>query len=160
MGYSLCRCFGTAHTFGGIKVKPLIAEKEVILKYNVKIIWDIVVNNNDYKWRTDIKRIKILENGKDWIEYYDTKGKYFTKVILKEKEEYKLYSFEMDNKNFYGNWTGKFIEINDNETKCVFTETLFIRNRIMNILAKLFWNIEKIQEQYFNDLKNKLNGNN
>jgi hypothetical protein len=30
---------------------------------------------------------------------------------------YKLYSFEMDNKNFYGNWVGKFTEINDNETK-------------------------------------------
>ena len=35
--------------------KPLIAEKEVILKYNVKIIWNIVVNNSDYKWRSDIK---------------------------------------------------------------------------------------------------------
>jgi hypothetical protein len=137
-------------------MRPLIAEKEVILKYNVKIIWDIVINNNDYKWRTDIKKIKILENGKDWIEYYDVKEKYFTKFILKEKEEYKLYSFEMDNKNFCGNWVGKFIEIDDNETKCVFTEILFIKNRIMNILAKLFWNIEKTQGQYFKDLENKL----
>jgi hypothetical protein len=32
--------------YGGNNMgKPLIAEKEIILKYNVKTIWDIVVNN-------------------------------------------------------------------------------------------------------------------
>jgi len=114
--------------------KPLIAEKEVILKYNVKIIWDIVVNNSDYKWRSDIKNIKILENGKDWIEYYDENNKFFTKFTLKDKEECTLYSFGMENKNFNGNWTGKFIKINDNETKCIFTEEIYIKNGIMNLL--------------------------
>jgi hypothetical protein len=83
--------------------KPLVAKKEIVLKYNVKNIWDIVVNNNDYKWRTDIKEIEMFENGKDRIEYYDMNRKYFTKFILREKEEYKLYSFDMENKNFYGN---------------------------------------------------------
>jgi hypothetical protein len=140
--------------------KPLIAEKEIVLKHNVKTIWDIVVNNDDYKWRTDIKKIEKLENGKDWIEYYDTNKNFFTKFILKDKEEYKLYSFDMENKNFHGNWIGEFVEINDNETKCIFTEKIYVKNKIMNILAKLFWNINKIQEKYFNDLKNKLNGNN
>ena len=137
-------------------VKPLIAEKEVILKYNIKTIWDIVVNNNDCKWRTDIKKVKILENGNDWIEYYDENEKFFTKFTLKNKDEYRSYSFDMKNKNFYGNWTGKFIEINNAETKCIFTETIYMKNKIMNLLAKFFLNIEKIQEQYFNDLKNKL----
>ena len=139
--------------------KPLIAEKEVVLKYNIKAIWDIVVNNNDCKWRTDIIKIKILENGKDWIEYYDENEKYFTNFILKNKDEYKLYSFDMENKKFYGNWTGKFVEINNNETKCIFTETIYIKNWIMNLLAKFFWNIKKIQEKYIEDLENKLNEN-
>ncbi|WP_010253888.1 hypothetical protein [Treponema primitia] len=136
--------------------KPLVAKKEIILKYNVKIIWNIVLNNNDYKWRTDIKEIKILENGKDWIEYYDMNRKYFTRFILREKEEYNLYSFDMENKNFYGNWVGKFFEINNNETKCIFIETIYIKNRIMNIVAKIFLTFEKIQEQYFKDLGKKL----
>jgi hypothetical protein len=127
--------------------KKLIAEKEVVLQYNVKTIWDIVVNNSDYKWRTDIKKIEILENKKDWIEYYGINEKYFTKFTLKDKEECKLYSFDMENKNFYGNWVGKFIEISTNETKCIFAETIYIKNKIMNILAKLFFNIKKIQKQ-------------
>ena len=140
--------------------KPLIAEKEIVLKFNIKTIWNIVANNKDYKWRTDIKKLEILENGKDWIEYYDEKEKFLTGFKLKTKEEYALYSFDMENKNFYGNWTGKFIEINENETKCIFTEKIYVKNKIMNLLAQFFWNIEKIQEQYFKDLEKKLDENN
>jgi len=134
----------------------LVAEKEIILKYNLKKIWDIIVNNNDYKWRTGIKKIEILENGKDWKEYYDVKEKFFTKFTLREKEEYTLYSFDMENKNFYGNWAGRFAEINENETKCIFSETIYVKNKILNIVAKFFWNIEKMQKQYFKDLEKKL----
>ena len=109
--------------------KPLIAEKEIILENNIKIIWDIIVNNYDYKWRSDIKNIKILENGKDWIEYYDDNNKFFTKFTLKDKEECTLYSFDMENKNFYGNWIGKFIKISNNKTKCIFTENIYVKIR-------------------------------
>ena len=44
-------------------LKPLIAEKEIILEYNVKIIWDIILNNSDYKWRSDIKK---YQNSGKW----------------------------------------------------------------------------------------------
>ena len=140
--------------------KPLIAEKEIILEYNVKIIWDIIVNNSDYKWRSDIKNIEISKNGNDWIEYYDDNNKFFTKFTLKGKEECKLYSFDMENKNFSGNWIGKFIKINNNETKCIFKENIYVKNKIMILLAKIFWDIKKIQEQYLRDLEKKLNENN
>jgi len=43
--------------------KPLISEKEIVLRYNIKTIWSIVVNNNDYNWRSGLKRIELLENG-------------------------------------------------------------------------------------------------
>jgi len=105
------------------------------------------------------KKIEILDNG-NWLEIYDNTGKNFTKFILRNKEEYSTYSFEMDNKNFSGYWEGKFIEIDTNKTKCIFTETIYIKNPIMNVLAKLFWNLEKIQEQYFKDLRKKLEENN
>jgi hypothetical protein len=47
---------------------------------------------NDYKWRTDIKELEIIENGNGWIEYYNMNKKNFTEFTLKKKEEYKLYS--------------------------------------------------------------------
>ena len=48
---------------GTIMNKPLISEKEIVLGYNIKTIWSIVVNNNDYNWRSGLKRIELLENG-------------------------------------------------------------------------------------------------
>ena len=135
--------------------KPLISEKEIILEYNVKAIWDIVVNNSDYGWRSDIKKIELLDN-ENWMEYYDEEGKYYSKFILKNKEKYTLYSFDIENKNYYGNWTGRFIEINENETKLIFTEKINVKNKIMKVFAKIFWNLGKIQEQYFVDLIKKL----
>ena len=66
----------------------------------------------------------------------------------------------MENKNFHGNWIGKFIKISNNETKCIFTENIYVKNKIMNLLAKIFWNIKKIQEQYLKDLEKKLKENN
>jgi hypothetical protein len=135
--------------------KPLVSEKEKIFDYNVINIWNIVINNSDYKWRTGIKQIKLLEND-NWIEYYSDKEQNFTKFTLVKKDEYTLYSFKMENKRFHGNWSGKFININDKQTKCIFKETIYIRNPIIKILAKIFWNLEKIQEQYFTDLEKKL----
>jgi hypothetical protein len=135
--------------------KPLISKKEIILKHNIKSIWKIVVNNEDYKWRTGVKKLELLENG-EWLEFYDKSGKNFTKFSLKDKKEYSLYSFKMNNKNFEGEWEGKFIEIDEINTKCIFTETLYMKNAIMNVLAKLFFNLDKIQKQYFMDLNKKL----
>jgi len=59
-------------------------------------------------------------------------------------------------KAFLGTWTGKFIEININETKYVFIEKIFMKNRVKAFLAKYFWNIGKIQEKYFHDLRSNL----
>lgn len=137
---------------GSVIIKtPFVARKEIVLNYNIKMIWDVVVNNNDYAWRSDVKNVEILDD-ETWKEFYDEAGKYFTSFTLREKNEYTLYSFDMKNKNFYGSWVGEFIELNENETKLVFSETIFIKNRIMGVLAKLFWNLEKIQKQYFDDL--------
>ena len=135
--------------------KPLISKKEIILKHNIKSIWKTVVNNEDYKWRTGIKKLELLENG-GWLEFYGKSGKNFTKFSLKDKKEHSVYSFKMNNKNFEGEWEGKFIEIDENNTKCIFTETIYMKNGIMNVLAKLFFNLDKIQKQYFIDLNKKL----
>jgi hypothetical protein len=145
--------------FGGIiliaPAKPLIAKKEIVLAYNVKDIWNIVTNNENYSWRSDIANVKI-ESEKVWLEYYDEAGKYYTRFALAEKTEYTKYAFAMDNKNYYGNWIGEFEEISPTETKCIFTEEIYIKNKLMNFLAKFFWNLEKIQNQYFADLEAEL----
>jgi hypothetical protein len=62
----------------------------------------------------------------------------------------------MDNRYFYGDWMGEFMEIGQNETKCIFTETIYVRSKIIMLVAKLIWNIKALQERYFNDLEKEL----
>jgi len=135
-------------------MKPLVAKKEKILNYNIDKIWDIVVDNANYQWRSGVENVEILENGNSWIEYYSKKS--FTKFTLVEKNRPNLYSFKMDNRYFYGDWTGEFMEIGQNETKYIFTETIYVRSKIMMLLAKPIWNIKALQERYFNDLEKEL----
>jgi hypothetical protein len=39
----------------------LIAKKKCILNYNIKNIWNIIINNNEYEWRSDIRKRKRLD---------------------------------------------------------------------------------------------------
>jgi len=71
--------------------KPFVIKKEVILDYNVKDIYDIVVDKEHYEWRKDVKKIEIFHNGKKWIEYYDKKSKRYTNFTLLAKNEYQIY---------------------------------------------------------------------
>jgi hypothetical protein len=58
----------------------------------------------------------------------------------------------MENKNFMGIGQENLLKY---KTNCMFIETIYMKNIIMNILAKIFWNLGKIQECYFKDLEKK-----
>lgn len=134
--------------------KARIAEKTVYFKSNANAVWNAVTNNEDYKWRSDIKKIEVIEDGSQWLEYYDNKN--YTKFALVEKTEHIKYVFNMENKMFYGNWTGYFYPTETGGTKLVIRESIFIKNYIVRIISYLFWNLNKIQDTYIRDLKNKL----
>ena len=132
--------------------KPFVIKKEVILDYKVKDIWDIVVDKEHYEWRKDVKKIEIFHNGNKWIEYYDKKSKWYTNFTLQAKNEYQVYSYKMESKNFCGNWSWQFIVAGKNKTKVIFAEVKFFENMLKKFTIKLFCNGEKIQEEYINNL--------
>jgi hypothetical protein len=126
-----------------------------IFKSDIKSVWEVVTNNTDYMWRSDIKRIDIINNGEAFVEYYKPSG-ISTKFIITKKDLYKTYEFNMENKNFIGSWTGEFYETENGETKIIFTENIVIRNPLVKILSYLFMDLKKIQNIYISDLKKKL----
>ncbi|MCS4468145.1 hypothetical protein JTS96_04710 [Clostridium botulinum] len=40
--------------------KPRTAEVTAYLQSDIKSVWNVVTNNNDYKWRSDIEKLKLL----------------------------------------------------------------------------------------------------
>ena len=121
---------------------------------DVKTIWNIVTDNNNFLWRSDLAKIEILDDGKRFVEY--SKGGFSTTFTITSNEAFKLYKFDMENKNFIGHWTGIFNETENGGTKIDFTEELHIKNPIMEILSYLFMNLKKMQETYINDLRKEL----
>lgn len=123
-------------------------------KTDVKTVWNVITNNSDYTWRSDIDHIEVLEDGKTFIEYARGGGK--TKFVITKKKEFSRYEFDMENKMFSGNWTGVFSEIGNGGTEIICTENIHIKNPFMRFLSYFLWDFKKMQRTYIDDLKRKL----
>lgn len=134
--------------------KARVAKTTVYFKSDIKSVWNVVTNNEDYEWRSDIKKIETTAGGTQWKEYYNDEK--YTKFTFIEKVKYIRYIFNMENEMFTGHWTGYFYHNGEDGTKVVFTENIFIKNPIIRIISHLFWNLDKIQQTYIRDLKIKL----
>lgn len=121
---------------------------------HIEAVWDAVTDNSDYAWRSDLERIEVSEDGKSFTEY--TKDGFSTHFIIQKKDRPDFYSFTMENPRFTGEWTGEFSRTASGGTKIVFTEKLWIKNPVMELLSHLLMNLKKIQETYAADLKKKL----
>ncbi|QQO08688.1 SRPBCC family protein [Breznakiella homolactica] len=117
-------------------------------------VWDMVTDNTNYSWRSDLERIDILDGGGTFIEY--TKEGFFTEFTITCKEPCGRYEFTMKNKNFTGRWTGLFSSVESGGTRIEFTEVLYIKNPVMELLSYIAMPLKKIQRTYAADLRRAL----
>lgn len=124
-----------------------------IMKTNInsskKELFEIITNNKEYSWRSDISKIETIDDNK-FIEYSKNKFKtYFTITLKKEFDEYK---FDLENSNLKGKWTGIFKEISKDITELTLIEELKVNRYIMKLLAKPY--LKRQQKRYIKDLTN------
>ncbi|MBU3217981.1 hypothetical protein LL033_02005 [Clostridium estertheticum] len=134
--------------------KARISEITAYFNSNIKSVWNVVTNNSNCKWRSDIERIEILNDGKEFIEY--THSCNATKFSITKKKEHREYEFNMGNKMFNGSWSGHFSVTESGGTKIIFTENIFVKNPIIKILSYFFMDLKKMQNNYISDLKVEL----
>lgn len=121
------------------------------LNANIDEVFDIVADNKNYSWRSDLDRIEIVDNNK-FIEY--AKNGFPTEFIITAKEPYSYYAFNIDNENLNGRWYGKFTSEND-KTLVEFTEELTAKKAMPSFLIKIY--VKKQQRKYVKDLKKYIN---
>ncbi|MDR3595604.1 SRPBCC family protein [Clostridium sp.] len=129
-----------------------ISNKKVYLKSDIEKVWNIVTSLGNYKWRSDIVKIEMLEKGKKFVEY--TKDGYKTIFTITHFESEKRYEFDMENENMKGHWIGIFSKYSDG-TLIDFTEDVNVKKIIMKPFAKIY--LKNQQKCYINDLKKELN---
>ena len=136
-------------------MKPfLISIITDVIDAPITLVYNIVTDNKNFQWRKEVENIELLEDG--FIEYYKGGGHTLFNNIQKKENEY--YAFTMQHKLFNGEWEGKFESYNGG-TKVCFQEKIYIKNFFLRLIAPLFWNLKRIQQNYIITLKTEVYGN-
>jgi hypothetical protein len=114
----------------------------------IETVWGVVTSLDDYHWRSDIDRIKVVEPGKRFIEY--AKSGIATEFTITEFVPYERYAFDMENANMRGRWLGVFCNTPIG-TEIDFTEDVIAKNIFMKPFVKLY--LKKQQTTYIRDLR-------
>ena len=115
-------------------------------------LWNIITANSNYKWRTDLSKIEIIDET-HFVEY--TINNFPTYFTITAKEKLKEYKFDLENANLKGKWTGIFKELPNGNVELDFTEEIEVNNFIMKIFAKSY--LKSQQKRYMKDLERALN---
>lgn len=119
---------------------------------DVKSVWNTVTSLQDYRWRSDLDRIEVLDE-KRFVEY--TKEGYATTFTVTCEIPYERWEFDMENGNMKGHWAGLFHE-RDGMTEIDFTEDVQPKKAMMKPFIKGF--LKKQQRRYVSDLQKELEG--
>lgn len=130
-----------------------IANTKVTLLCPIEKVWNKVTDLSGFGWRSDIKDIKIIDET-NFIEI--TKDGVETHFKVTECAKHQCWSFEIENENIKGTWTGKFYSHGD-KTTLDFTENIVSKKFIFKPFLGAY--LRKQQKLYFKDLKKELNCN-
>lgn len=114
-------------------------------------LWDVITNNHDYAWRSDLSKIEITDET-HFVEY--DKNQYPTKFTITKKEKLNIYELEIENTNLKGKWSGSFKVRENGSMEINFTEAVAPDHFIMKLLAKPY--LKRMQKRYISDLKREL----
>ena len=98
-------------------------------------LWNIITDNSNYKLRTDLSKIEIIDET-HFVEY--TTNNFPTYFTITVKEKLREYKFDLENANLKGKWIGIFKELPNGNTELDFTEEIEVNNFIMKLLAKFY----------------------
>ena len=105
---------------------------------------------DNYKWRSDIKRIEKV-NETEFIEY--TKNGFATYFKITQYKSYSLYAFQIVNENMEGNWSGMF-KVDGDGCSIHFIEDVKSNHFLLKMILPIF--IRRQQKRYVRDLKMEL----
>lgn len=124
---------------------------------SAETVYNIVIDNEDFTYRTGIKEIHILKREGDKEEWEEIG--YNGTVInfrTREKKPFSFYSFDMKNDVFTGYWTATFEEMTSGGTLFTATEHIRIKNPYLKVFSYPFFNIGMFMENYQTDLRARL----
>lgn len=120
-------------------------------------VFNIITNNNDWQYRSDLKELKILEKNDDF-ETWDEIAKNGNIIHFKTRKKipFSYYAFDMESKIMKGFWEAEIKELDNGKTLFIATEYIKMKNLFLNVFSYLFFNIGRYMEKYQKDLGKKI----
>lgn len=109
--------------------------KIIELQASNEEIFAKITDNRDYKWRSDISKIEIIDE-KHFIEY--TKSGFKTRFNITNLIQNERYEFDLENDNITGHFIAELRKINTNEIELKLVEQIKVKNIIMKLFAKAY----------------------
>ena len=127
-----------------------ISKIKAVFHSDLHTVWEVVTSLENYRWRSDLSRIEVV-NENQFIEY--TKDGYATTFTITASVPFERWEFDMENGNMKGHWTGVF-KGRGGETEIEFTEDVTAKKLILKPFVKGY--LKKQQKQYILDLMKAL----
>ena len=133
-----------------------VTKKETIYDAPTEKVYNIVTNNQDWKYRKSLDDLRILETNNNIEIWEEISGGNVIRFKTKEKRPFTFYSFEMDSKLFKGDWFAEFESVESGKTRFVATESIEYKNPFIRTIGYLFMNLDKYMEIYQSELRDKI----
>lgn len=116
----------------------------------VERVWQTVTDLSNTAWRSDLKRVEVLDES-HFVEH--TKSGYATNFTVTACEPLRRWAFTMENGNMSGSWEGIF-ETAEDGTWLHCTETVNAKRWWMRPFAPGY--LRRQQRLYLDDLRREL----
>lgn len=103
--------------------------KQTVYNASIETVYNTVVNNKDWKWRTSLDNLQIIETNDDFEVWEEISQGSTIRFKTKEKTPFSFYSFEMNNKFFQGEWFAEFESVENGKTRFIATELIIYKIR-------------------------------
>lgn len=144
---------------GLILPKTRTLTKQTIYNASVEKVYNMVTNNVDWKYRTSLDDLVIVETNGDIEVWDEITGGNIIRFKTCEKKPYSFYSFDMEGKLFKGYWFAEFKSADNGGTLFIATESIEYKNPFIRTLAYLFMDLDKFMEAYQQELRIKIENN-
>ena len=136
--------------------KTRTLKKEVIYNASIEIVYNIVINNQDWEHRKSLDDLRVIETNNNIEIWEEISGGNVIRFKTKEKRPFTFYSFEMDSKLFRGNWFAEFEPVESGKTRFTATESIEYKNPFIRTIGYVFMNLDKYMETYQRELRDKI----
>lgn len=136
--------------------KVQILTKQTVYDTSIDTVYNIVTNNQDWRYRTSLADLKIIETNDKFEIWDEISGGIRIRFKTKEKKPFTFYSFEMNCVFFQGEWSAKFDTIENGKTCFTATERIAYKNLFTRVIGYAFMDLNKYMETYQNELRHKV----